>query len=172
MDPLGNPLTIRPIQTGWEFTMQPDLSRQFRFIDDLDHRFDNGSVWTRSRIRSDGPGPLLTLVVWERTVQECSCARLCNRARSHSVRQTTKKFNTWWKPLSMASDVEWAIDENERQPSVNNLWFCKYSNFTVIWAQLCITDVWPTLIDERDSSTVTAPCREWVSTEHEHFVVL
>jgi len=61
MDPLGNPLTTRPIKTGWEFTMEPYLSGQFGFIDDRDRQFSNGSVWTQNRIRSDRPEPLLTL---------------------------------------------------------------------------------------------------------------
>jgi hypothetical protein len=61
MDPLGDPLTTRPIQTGWEFTMEPYPSGQFGFIDNLDRQFANGSVWTQTRTRSDGPEPLLTL---------------------------------------------------------------------------------------------------------------
>jgi len=36
-------------------------SGQFGFIDDPDRQFGNGSVWTRTRARSDGPQPLLTL---------------------------------------------------------------------------------------------------------------
>jgi len=62
MDPLGDPLTTRPILTGWEFTMEPYPSGQFGFIDNPDRQFGNGSVWTRTRTRSDGPEPLLTLL--------------------------------------------------------------------------------------------------------------
>ena len=62
MDPLGDPLTTRPIQTGWEFPMEPYPSGQFGFIDDPDRQFGIGSVWTRIRTQSDGPEPLLTLV--------------------------------------------------------------------------------------------------------------
>jgi len=61
MDPLGDPLTTRPIQTGWEFTMEPYPSGQFVFIDDPDRQLGNGSVWTRTRTQSDGPELLLTL---------------------------------------------------------------------------------------------------------------
>jgi hypothetical protein len=61
MDPLGDQLTTRPIQTGWEFTMELYPSGQFGFIDDLDRQLGNGSVWTRTRTRSDGPEPFLTL---------------------------------------------------------------------------------------------------------------
>jgi len=61
MDPLGDQLTTGPIQTGWEFTIEPYPSRQFGFIDDPDRQFGNGSVWTRTRTRSDSPEPLLTL---------------------------------------------------------------------------------------------------------------
>ena len=41
--------------------MEPYPSGQFGFIDDPDRQFRNGSVWTRTRTRSDGPEPLLTL---------------------------------------------------------------------------------------------------------------
>jgi len=42
--------------------MGPYPSGQFGFIDDPDRQFGNGSVWTRTRTRSDGPELLLTLV--------------------------------------------------------------------------------------------------------------
>jgi len=61
MDPLGDPLTTCPIQTGWGFTKAPYPSRQFRFIYNPDRQFGNGSVWTRTRTQSDGPELLLTL---------------------------------------------------------------------------------------------------------------
>jgi len=61
MDPLCDPLTTRPIQTGLEFTMELYTSRQFGFIDDQNRQFGNGSVWTQNQTRSDGPEPLLTL---------------------------------------------------------------------------------------------------------------
>jgi hypothetical protein len=63
MDPLCDPLTTRPIQTGCEFPMEPYRGGQFGFIDYPDRQFGNGSIWTRTRTRSDGPEPLLTLVV-------------------------------------------------------------------------------------------------------------
>jgi len=61
-DLLGDPLTTRAILTGWEFTIEPYLSVQFGFVDDPDHQFGNGLVWTWTRTRSDGPEPLPTLV--------------------------------------------------------------------------------------------------------------
>jgi hypothetical protein len=61
MDPLGNPLTTRPIQTGWEFTMEPYPSGQFGFIDVPDRQFGNGLVRTWTQTRSDSTEPLLTL---------------------------------------------------------------------------------------------------------------
>jgi len=71
----------------------------------------------------------------------------------------------------MAADVEWTIHQNERQRSVNDLWYCKYGNYTVIWSLLCITEVLAAVIGNRDSNTVTAPYREWASTEPQWFVV-
>jgi hypothetical protein len=61
MDPLCDPLTTRPIQMGWEFTMELYPSGQFGSIDNSDRQFGNRSVWTRTQTRSDGPEPLLTL---------------------------------------------------------------------------------------------------------------
>jgi len=61
MDPLYNPLGTRPIQTGREMSMELYPNRQFGFIDDPDRQSGSGSVPTRTRTRSDGPDPLLTL---------------------------------------------------------------------------------------------------------------
>jgi hypothetical protein len=47
MDPLGNPLTTCPIQTGWEFTIEAYLSWQFGLIDDMYCQFGNRSLWTQ-----------------------------------------------------------------------------------------------------------------------------
>ena len=62
MDPLCDPLTTRPIQTGWEICIEPYPNRRFGCVDNPDRQFGNGSVLTRTRTRSDGPEPLLTLV--------------------------------------------------------------------------------------------------------------
>jgi len=77
MDPLCNPLTTRPIQTGWEFTMEPYPSGQFGLIDDPDRQFGNGSVWTRTRTRSDGPEPLLTLGTHHYPCHDWRCYATC-----------------------------------------------------------------------------------------------
>jgi hypothetical protein len=61
MDPLGDPLTTCPIQTGWEISSKPDLNRRSGCIDNTDRQFGNGSLQTRTRTRSDGPEPLLSL---------------------------------------------------------------------------------------------------------------
>jgi len=61
MDPLGDPLTTRRIQTGWELTIEPYPSCRFGFIGNPDHHFGNGSSWTRTRTWCDSPAPLLTL---------------------------------------------------------------------------------------------------------------
>jgi len=55
-----------PIQTGREMSIEPYPNRQFGFIDNPDRQFGNGSVPTRTRTRSDGPEPLLTLIWPER----------------------------------------------------------------------------------------------------------
>jgi hypothetical protein len=65
MDPLGDPLTTRPILTGWEFTMEAYPSGEFGFINDPDDQFGNRSVWTPNRTQSDSPESLLTLASME-----------------------------------------------------------------------------------------------------------
>jgi hypothetical protein len=64
MDRLGDLLTTRPIQTGWEFTMELYLSEQFWFIDDPERQLGNGSVWTRTRTwtRSDSLEPIANTI--------------------------------------------------------------------------------------------------------------
>jgi len=61
MDLLGDPLTTRPIQMGWEFTMEPHPSGHFGFIDDPDRQLGNVSDWIQTRTWSDDPEPLPTL---------------------------------------------------------------------------------------------------------------
>ena len=69
MDPLYNPLRTRPIQMGREMSIEPYPNRQFGFIDNPDRQSGTSSVWTwirtwtRTQTRSDGPEPLLILVV-------------------------------------------------------------------------------------------------------------
>jgi hypothetical protein len=60
MDPLGDPLTTHPIKTSWECTIEPYTGSRCGFIDNPDRQFSKGSVWTRTRTRSDGSQPLLT----------------------------------------------------------------------------------------------------------------
>jgi len=62
MDTLGNLWTTHPIQTGWEFTIEPYPSWWFGFIDNSDDQFGSGSVWTGTRTQSDGPEQLVTIV--------------------------------------------------------------------------------------------------------------
>jgi len=62
MDLLGDLLRTRPIQKGWEFTIEPFPSWWFGFIENLDRQFGNRLVWTRTHARIDCPEPSLTLV--------------------------------------------------------------------------------------------------------------
>jgi len=61
MDPLDNPLSTRPIETGREFSIEPYPNGRFRFIDNPDRQYGASSVLARTRTRSDGPELLLTL---------------------------------------------------------------------------------------------------------------
>jgi len=71
MDPLDNPLTTGPIQTGCEMSIEPYPNRRFGCIDDPDRQFGNGSVPTGTRTRSASPGPLLTLRTGDRPNDNC-----------------------------------------------------------------------------------------------------
>jgi hypothetical protein len=62
MDPLGDQMTIQPIQTISAFTIELYMSGWFKFIYDQDRQFGNVSVWTRTRTRSAGPEQLATLL--------------------------------------------------------------------------------------------------------------
>jgi hypothetical protein len=64
MDPLSDPLITRPIQMVWKFTFEPYPSWEFGLINNPDCQFDNSSVWTRTRIWSDGPELSLTQAKW------------------------------------------------------------------------------------------------------------
>jgi hypothetical protein len=61
MDPLGDPLTTRPIQMGWLFTIELYADCHFELFDNPDRRCANGSVCTKTWTGCDGPEPLLTL---------------------------------------------------------------------------------------------------------------
>jgi len=61
---------------------------------------------------------------------------------------------------------------NQRQRSIYYMWSCKYGNWSVIWLWLCITDVLAAFIGKRDINKVTAPFREWASTEHQWCLAL
>jgi len=47
--------------------------------------------------------------------------------------------------------------DNEHQQSVNDLWLCKYSNYTVVWSLLGIIDELAAFIGKRKSHTVITP---------------
>jgi len=59
----SDPRTIRPMQAGWEFTIQPNLSLELRFINNLDSQFASSSVGTRTQTWCDGSDLLGTLFI-------------------------------------------------------------------------------------------------------------
>jgi len=61
MDPLGDPLKTSQIKTGWEFTIELYPSWWFGYVDNLDCRFGNCSVSTRTRTQCDSPEQLRIL---------------------------------------------------------------------------------------------------------------
>jgi len=63
MDPLDNPLSTHPIQTGREFSIELYANGLFRLIDNPDSQSGPGLVLTRTRTRSYGPEMLLTLFI-------------------------------------------------------------------------------------------------------------
>jgi len=55
----------------------------------------------------------------------------------------------------MTADVEWRIQLKERQQSVNDLWYWKYCNYTVLWLLLGITNYLAACFGKRVNNTVT-----------------
>jgi len=65
----------------------------------------------------------------------------------------------YWQ-LSKAKETATQLpphSQNERQWSVNALWFCKYGNYTVIWLLFCVIDELAAFIGKRESNMVTTP---------------
>jgi len=62
MDPLGDPLRTRPIEMGWDISIEPYRNWLLRWIDNPEWQFVNGLVLTQTRTRSDSPEPLPTWV--------------------------------------------------------------------------------------------------------------
>ena len=135
MDPLCDPLTTRPIQTGWKFTMKLYPSGQFGFIDDPDRQFGNGLVWTRTRTPSDGPEPLLTIADgevsaeadnawWSDPTRKGGCRRLLPglwqevrqiqimRSGSRSTTNGWRCCSTCTKNIWRANGVSWYCPRN------------------------------------------------------------
>jgi len=119
-----DPLTGRPIQMGWEFTTELNLSGQFRFIDDPDCQFGTGYVWTRTRTQSDGLEPLQTLhsehitenmsesvteciseVVSER-LSKCVSVSMAERVLAHF-----RECHCWFVRVSMSESMSESVSE-------------------------------------------------------------
>jgi len=69
MDPLGDLLTTRPMQKGWEISIEPCPNQRCWWIDNPDVQFANGLVPTRTLTKCHGPEPLLIVIV--RIWREC-----------------------------------------------------------------------------------------------------
>ena len=61
MDPLGDPLTTHPVQTGWELCIELYPDWWFGWIDNPDRQFGNGLGLTRTWTRRNGMELLLTI---------------------------------------------------------------------------------------------------------------
>jgi len=83
-------------------------------------------------------------------------------------------FIRYWQPLLSETTATYSLPhpENDCQWSVNNLWFCKYGNQTMIWLLFRITDVLAAYIGKRDSNMATASFWECASTERQRFEVM
>jgi len=111
MDPLGNLLTTRPIQTGWEYTIQSYPCWRFGCVDKPDYQFGNVPVWTQTRTRRDDPEPLLPLLpvrleIWastyRSTIFKTHVFSICSHA---SINRATHLLTVYlaWLPAVLES---------------------------------------------------------------------
>jgi len=87
---LGDPLTTRPIQMAWEFTIKLYRSWRLGFIEDPDGQIANGLIWTWTQTQSDDLESLLTLLLGSDTLM------ILTPLRVHSTSPQT--------PLEASSD--------------------------------------------------------------------
>jgi hypothetical protein len=89
-------------------------------------------------------------------------------------------FESWWKLLSMAADVEWTIHQNERQQSVNraplehqqsirDLWLCILGILCSDWLQTSIYQIWAAFTGKYNRNMLPAASWKWASMEHQQF---
>jgi hypothetical protein len=94
MDPLENPLMPRPVKVGWEASIESCTNRQFRSVGDRDYQFGCGSVPITTQTWTDGPQPLLILLMgikplWlVRTVPD--------QAIVYLLHSRMNDFERWW----------------------------------------------------------------------------
>jgi len=110
MDPLGDPLTTHPIQTGWQFTIELYPSWQFAFIDHPNLQFGKGCRWTTLAMWRCG-SVALGAALWETRILVSSSEMSVQSSISFTSIRMEKRFahigiNTW---LLKASQGEEAI---------------------------------------------------------------
>jgi len=127
MDPLGNPITTRPIQPGWELSIEPYPCGWLGFTEEPDRQFGNGSVLPQTRIWSDGLEPLLTLHFvkyhWQRqsigeTYQSISSAAW---VWLPAFTATLLRHSATLLALSIEHDTKF-VTNHQRKPRISTLW--------------------------------------------------
>jgi len=134
IDPLGDPLTTCPIQTGWEICIEPYPNWEFGWVANPDHQFGNGSVLTRTRTRSDGLEPLLTLApLYSMPVHSTSHSADFS-AGTHSYSLCPVQI-CWWMAGSHYAISEW-ISRSIFRILYDKFYFGKplHSSVTPWWA--------------------------------------
>jgi hypothetical protein len=58
------------------------------------------------------------------------------------------------KVIFPGADVEWTLQHNNHQWSVNDFWICKYCKFRVLWLPLVITDILASFVVKQNGNTV------------------
>jgi len=155
MDPLDNPLSTRPIQTGREFCIEPYPNGWFGFVYNLDCQFGAGSVPTWTRTWSDGPDPFLTLSLSDLASSEdeedgktrmmmkkiqslASWAKMMNLAGGWA--QSPKWYSTAWRAFGRSrwGLTNWHNRDGGTQPttSVREIWSMGQLNwrFRQLWS--------------------------------------
>jgi len=116
-EPLDNPLTTRPIMTGWELSIEPYPNWPFGCLDNPDGVFHDGFVSTRTRTCCGGPETFQTLLSHQSHRNHHRSLKNCMQCNIYTLLRTSialvgiivciKEFCCHWIP----EQLEYTVSE-------------------------------------------------------------